>query len=233
MTQDPLTRLERHLFKGLLRHKSEAFLLKTVERIKAVIDHLEKEEKADEQKKESIEFKRAKPVTYGDFGSALDYRSNLFHQVARGMVDEPGGEKMALYCFHHLFPLGLNLDFKNEMGNSSLHYAAYAGHAELVSLLVAHGADVNIRDASQATPLHDAAYRGQVEISICLLQAGADLSLLNDDGHTAYDSSLKRLTLNPVSDLLKTAEEQRALQTDIAQNASPTHLASPATPHRL
>jgi hypothetical protein len=54
-----------------------------------------------------------------------------------------------------------------------LHHAANVGPADLVELLIAHGADVNARTESGATPLHDAARAGRNAAVKVLLAHGA------------------------------------------------------------
>ena len=54
--------------------------------------------------------------------------------------------------------------------------AARAGNAELVTLLLAHGADVNSRDQSGWTPLMRAAMKGHVEAVRVLLNHGAEVN---------------------------------------------------------
>jgi ankyrin repeat protein len=46
-------------------------------------------------------------------------------------------------------------------------------HTEIVQLLVQHGANVNLADASGVTPLTHARQRGYAEITMILQQAGA------------------------------------------------------------
>jgi ankyrin repeat protein len=56
-----------------------------------------------------------------------------------------------------------------------MHIAAREGHADILSLLIEHGTDVDGWDASQ-TPLHRASYYGRVEAGQCLLDRGADIN---------------------------------------------------------
>jgi uncharacterized protein len=53
---------------------------------------------------------------------------------------------------------------------------------ELVSLLIAKGADVNGRRKDGLTPLHSAAYRGHLRVLDLLLRHGADANLKGYDG---------------------------------------------------
>ena len=56
-----------------------------------------------------------------------------------------------------------------------LHNACSFGHAEVVRLLLRHGADANARDNWNYTPLHEAAVKGKVDVcvgkSACVLDA--------------------------------------------------------------
>lgn len=75
-----------------------------------------------------------------------------------------------------------------------LHNACSFGHAEVVQLLLKHGADPNARDNWHFTPIMEAAIKGKIEVCIVLLQQGADVSIKNADNKTAYDladSSMK------------------------------------------
>jgi ankyrin repeat protein len=61
-------------------------------------------------------------------------------------------------------------------GWTILHDAAKRGSADLVRLLLAHGADPNAREAGDNTyPLHWAAARGDLAIMAALLDAGGDV----------------------------------------------------------
>ena len=78
---------------------------------------------------------------------------------------------------------GARTDFVDSKGRTLLHLAAWYGSAELVSLLVERGLDVNaVAGESELAPLHFAATR---EVAERLLASGADASRRDKHGRTA------------------------------------------------
>jgi hypothetical protein len=73
-----------------------------------------------------------------------------------------------------------------------LHYAVFAGHGAIASLLMARGADVNARTPNDATPLMMAAREGREDLAQALVDAGADASLRNDRGDTALSWAMRQ-----------------------------------------
>lgn len=67
-------------------------------------------------------------------------------------------------------------------GYSLLHMAAELGNAEVVRLMIAHGAKVNCRDNSGITPLQTAVMCGHTDIAALLLHAGAKGPTRRDAG---------------------------------------------------
>jgi ankyrin repeat protein len=66
-------------------------------------------------------------------------------------------------------------------GWTALHSSAQAGRAEVVRVLLQHGADANAREAGDNTsPLHWAAAAGNVESVRALLDAGSDVDGVGD-----------------------------------------------------
>ncbi|OHX00731.1 ankyrin-like protein [Colletotrichum incanum] len=66
---------------------------------------------------------------------------------------------------------GLPPNLTNEKGDTLLMLAAYYGHADLVKLLIQHGADPNRLNDKRQSPLAGAVFKG---LDSVLLEGGAD-----------------------------------------------------------
>ena len=69
----------------------------------------------------------------------------------------------------------IDVNAKDEDGETPLVHAAANGHKEIAGLLIANGADVNTKDDKGMTPLHDAAEEGYKEIVELLIANDADV----------------------------------------------------------
>lgn len=76
-------------------------------------------------------------------------------------------------------------------GESLLLLAATHGQAEIVSLLLDRGADINARGAGGYTALHLAAQQGNEAMIRLLLEHMADINAATEDGETAMDLAIK------------------------------------------
>lgn len=76
---------------------------------------------------------------------------------------------------------GANVNAKDELNNSALHYTARAGSYEQAENLIKLGADVRAVNSDGNTPLHFAAKFGSYEIMHQLIDEGADINALNND----------------------------------------------------
>lgn len=79
---------------------------------------------------------------------------------------------------------GLGVNVTNQDGSSPLHVAALHGRADLILLLVKHGASVGARDTSQAVPLHLACQQGHFQVVKCLLESNAKPNKKDISGNT-------------------------------------------------
>ena len=74
------------------------------------------------------------------------------------------------------------MNAQDQNGAAALHCAAMAGHAEVVTALVALVADVSTQAQNGAKALHIAAAEGHLEAVKALVQRGADLEALANQG---------------------------------------------------
>lgn len=96
----------------------------------------------------------------------------------------------------HLLLAAANPDQKDDFGWAALHHAITpvdGADLDLISILVKHGANVNIQDNRLRTPLHRAAQYGQLQAVLLLLKYGADPNIRDYNGWTPAD----RAALHP------------------------------------
>ncbi|KAG0701794.1 Ankyrin-2 [Chionoecetes opilio] len=84
---------------------------------------------------------------------------------------------------------GASVDWIDREGWAALHHAAASNKTEIVNLLLAYSADLNVRSMAHgeegATPLHLAACIGNTAVMRLLLESGADAETLDRRGKTA------------------------------------------------
>jgi ankyrin repeat protein len=76
---------------------------------------------------------------------------------------------------------------RNPTRVAPLHSGVAGGNVEIVGALLAHGADVGLRQEGGFTPLHSAAFEGREEMVRLLLAHGADPAARTDAGKTPAD----------------------------------------------
>jgi len=102
----------------------------------------------------------------------------LSQDMVRAIVqDKPGDVK-------DLLDKGEALDAKQN-GQTALHIAAMGGKVDIVTILIARGANVNIQDEQGITPLMLAAKEGRVETIQALIAQGAKLDAQDKLGENA------------------------------------------------
>jgi uncharacterized protein len=111
----------------------------------------------------------------GDGFTALHLAAFLGHLDTVALLLDRGADPNAVARSEQIGPV------------QPLHSAAATRQIECARLLIAHGADVNARQAGGYTPLHEAAGNGDVELARLLLEAGADREARKDDGQTPAD----------------------------------------------
>ena len=76
--------------------------------------------------------------------------------------------------------------YKDRRGWTVLIEAAWRGRDSTVSILIQHGADLNIQDNDGKTALQRATWNGKYEFTTKLIKAGADLNIKDKDGKTIF-----------------------------------------------
>ena len=101
-------------------------------------------------------------------------------------------------------------------GFTPLHLASFFGHEQAARLLVAGGADVNVRaeNANRVAPLHSAAAGGHTAIAELLLDAGAAPDETQEGGFTPLHSAAHNGDLRLVERLLQDGADPRRATDD-------------------
>lgn len=84
-----------------------------------------------------------------------------------------------------------NIDEINDEGLTALQFSCFAGHLEIVQVLVSYKADTRKRDRDGNTLLHAAALAGKPEVVKYLLRCGLKPTVRNDDNQMPVDLTEK------------------------------------------
>jgi len=144
--------------------------------------------------------------------NAYDVKSTQVVRISRESVDEiirtEPKNPLALFVAatrgdadlaKKLLQQGADPNHKTDFGHYPLHEAVRVGNRRIVELLLAAGAQVNVRVSprgpdtpNQWTPLHFAAYGGHTDIAEKLIERGADLSPKDLWGKTPLNYALEQ-----------------------------------------
>ncbi|CAN9510397.1 unnamed protein product [Ophioblennius macclurei] len=125
----------------------------------------------------------------------------------------------------------------DEDGYTPLHRAAYGGHIEVISALLAGGAKVNPRSIDGWTPLHSACRWSRVAVASFLLQHGAKLNAQTNGGLTplhlaaSYTNTSKTDSAHTLELLLSQRHLQPGLRSSSGETAG--ELARRSGPHHF
>jgi ankyrin repeat protein len=118
----------------------------------------------------------------------------LVAQAHRDAVPRDGTSSLMVVSFlgqtdavADLLDRGVDIDDKDNVGQTALMYAANAGKSDVVDRLLVAGADPNRRDREGNAPVMFAAQHGHAKIVDALLAAGADTTFKGQAGFTALD----------------------------------------------
>ncbi|XP_070550854.1 putative ankyrin repeat protein RF_0381 [Ptychodera flava] len=75
------------------------------------------------------------------------------------------------------------------MPGMALHDASGKGHADVVELLIKHGADVNAKEPNKSTSLHAASGQGHADVTELLIKHVADVNAKTDYESTALHAA--------------------------------------------
>lgn len=90
--------------------------------------------------------------------------------LAMDLARDGGTEELLEFLDH-----GLDVDVRDDQGNTLLMLAAYHGHDETVRALTGRGADVDLRNERDQAPVAGALFKGEDTVVTTLVRAGADL----------------------------------------------------------
>lgn len=109
---------------------------------------------------------------------------------------------------------GIAVHTTDDTGDSALHIAAQAGHAQVVLRLLEAGARLEQRGSADYTPLMSAAFAGQLEVVQILLDRGA---LVGDDLLAGVQTKVNILRESAESGLVEadTVDAWEAFQSDL------------------
>lgn len=110
----------------------------------------------------------------------------------------------------------------SEWGDRPLHFASREGHAQVVRLLLAHGADVNAANDRGVTPMHRATQVGGPVFEV-LLGAGADVRTADERGRTPLHWAATYPRLDVIAQLIDAGADVYARDHD---QRTPMHYAA-------
>jgi len=103
---------------------------------------------------------------------------------------------------------GIDVNTKDDNGQTALHIAIISDNQEIVKLLIDEGADVNAKDENGMTPLLLAVSEGHVDLAECLIENGADVNMGDESGFGPLvyalwndDPSVVKMLLNNGADV--------------------------------
>lgn len=135
---------------------------------------------------EKLDAKHLNETKDKDGHSALHCAANIGNtKIAEAILNKPG----------------INIEIKDNGGNTPLHQAAYNGKAEMVQLLIEKGANKESVDKDGNTPLMDAISQNQVATTQKLVDLKANVNAKNTQiGLTAFEMAktdeIKNILIN-------------------------------------
>lgn len=135
------------------------------------------------------------------FEACLATPENMRLALEKRRVTELGSRFMSstqkndVAKLEELIKAGVPVGFANGVKQTALHVAALWGNIEAATVLISHGAPLNVQNSlSGATPLHMVAgsskdYAGRLKCAELIIAAGADLTVQDFGGRTAWQAA--------------------------------------------
>ncbi|MDY5918496.1 MAG: ankyrin repeat domain-containing protein [Treponema sp.] len=98
---------------------------------------------------------------------------------------------------------GVNVDAKDQDGNTALIKASINNQLEIVKYLIKNGADVNIKNNDAITALMVAAYSGHLDVVNLLLKNGADINTKTNADRSALNFAIGNGQIEIVKSLME------------------------------
>lgn len=103
---------------------------------------------------------------------------------------------------------GFDVNKKDYLQATPLHWAAAYGNTESIDLLLKNGADIDAEDGKNSTPLHWASFMARPDSVKLLIDNNASVEKRNSDGSTAFQSAeLDEGTMKFILGILKIDED--------------------------
>jgi|GEM_PF-294948 len=111
----------------------------------------------------------------------LQKRQEILNKL---LFDECSKEKPLLSNISSFINQGANVNIRNNIGATPLHYASLRNNAALANLLITHGAHVDAQAYENVTPLYLASEEGNLNVATLLISKGANVNSKNIKGTT-------------------------------------------------
>ncbi|MCL7028764.1 hypothetical protein MKW94_022497, partial [Papaver nudicaule] len=121
-------------------------------------------------------------VEYDDGRGLADTVMSFNNENGRGAIHYAAAKGKLNVLDYLIEDLGIDVNLKDERGDSPLLHATFQGNMNTVQYLLGKGADPNTSDCKGYTPLHSASAKGYTEILTLLLSRGADVNAFSDFG---------------------------------------------------